>query len=97
MTPEHDLLRARMTLAAHEFLLEWVTESYDFLLSISPPDVQARALRAMKDALQNSRQDQTDMRDELLPPEQSNLQASLFREAFDEAAKSIEKKLGLPE
>ena len=96
MSPEHELLRTRMTLVAHEILLEWVTESYDFLLSLSPPAVQARALRAMKDALQTSRQDQTDMRDELLPPEQANLQSSLFREAFDEAAQKIEVKLGLP-
>ena len=96
MTPEHELLRTKMTLVAQEVLLEWMTESYDFLLSLTPADVQARALRAMKDALKTSRQDQTDMRDELLPIEQANLQAALFREAFDEAASKIEKQLGLP-
>ena len=96
MSPEHDILRARMTLVAQEFLLDWVTDSYEFLLSLTSPEIQSRALKAMKDALQTSRQDQTDMQDELLPPEQAKLQAALFREAFDEAAQKIEKKLGLP-
>ena len=96
MSPEHDLLRARMTLVAQEFLLDWVTDSYEFLLSLTSPEVQSRALKAMRAKLQTSRQDQTNMQDELLPPEQAKLQAALFREAFDEAAQRIEKKLGLP-
>ena len=96
MTPEHDLLRARMNLVAHEFLLDWVTESYAFLLRLSSSEVRSRALMAMKENLQTSRQDQTDMRDPLLPIEVANLQAALFREAFDEVAKKIEQRLGLP-
>lgn len=96
MTPEHELLRARIDLVAHEFLLDWVTDSYEYLLSLTSAEIQARARKAMKGALQTSRQDQTDMQDELLPPEQAKLQAALFREAFDAAALKIEKKLGLP-
>ena len=97
MSPEDELLRARMNLVAHEFLLDWMAESYEFLLKLSSPDVRSRARKAMKERLQTSRQDQTDMQDDQLPPEQAKLQAALFREAFDEAAQKIEAKLGLPE
>lgn len=96
MTPKDDLLRARMTQVAQEVLLDWVTDSYIFLLMLSSSEVQSSARKAMKERMQTSRQDQTDMQDERLPPEQAKLQAALFREAFDDAAQKIEKKLGLP-
>ena len=96
MTPEHDLLRARMSLVAHEVLLEWVTDSYEFLLMLSSSEVQSVARKAMKERMQTSRQDQTDMLDPQLPLKVANLQAALFREAFDEAAQKIERQLGLP-
>ena len=97
MPPKHDLLRARMSLVAHEVLLEWVTDSYEFLLMLSSSEVQSVARKAMKERMQTSRQDQTDMLDPQLPLKVANLQAALFREAFDEAAQKIEKQLGLPE
>ena len=96
MTQEHDLLRSRMSLVAHEVLLEWVTDSYEFLLMLSSSEVQSVARKAMKERMQTSRQDQTDMLDPQLPLKVANLQAALFREAFDEAAQKIEKQLGLP-
>ena len=96
MPPKHDLLRARMSLVAHEVLLEWVTDSYEFLLTLSSSEVQSSARKAMKERMQTSRQDQTDMLDPQLPLKVANLQAALFREAFDEAAQKIERQLGLP-
>ena len=96
MTPKDDLLRARMRQVAQEVLLDWVTDNYIFLLMLSSSEVQSSARKAMKERMQTSRQDQTDMQDERLPPEQAKLQAALFREAFDDAAQKIEKKLGLP-
>ena len=94
--PSRELLRARMTLVAQEFLLDWLVDSHRFLLSLSSAEATSRSLAAMRDALQRSRQDQTDMLDQNLPPDQARLQAAMFREAFDEAAVLIETRLGLP-
>ena len=85
-----------MKTVAQEILLEWLADSYEFLLSLSSIDAQARALKAMRENLQTSRQEFSDLHDPLIAPEVARIQAALFREAFDEAAQRIEKRLGLP-
>ena len=95
MSPAEQLQRERISRLATTLTLEWMAESYAFLLSLTPADVQSRALAAMKGEMRMARQDQVDLLDPALPPEQARLEAAWFREAFDEAAATVELRLGL--
>ncbi len=92
---EHQLLRARMNVVAQEAISEWLAESYKLLVSLCAPELQARALTTIKEKLEAARSEYSGISFPELEKEQSNLQASLFREAFDAAAQKVEKSLGL--
>ena len=95
MSPAEQLLRERITCLATTVALEWMAESYALLLRALPPDLQSRARMEMKSKLQSARQEQNDLLDRTLPAAQARLQAAWFREAFDEAAATVEQRLGL--
>lgn len=94
--PDYKLQHAQMTQAAQGLLLDWMAESYRYLLSRASPTQQLHCLMAMRGSLEKARQEYADFRDPRLPPEQAKPQGALLREAFDEAARKIEQALGLP-
>ena len=55
MTPEQELLRARLRLLATEMTLEWLVESYRFTLARCGYALKDRSLKGIRDALQAAR------------------------------------------
>lgn len=88
---------AQLRLLGQAAVLEWLADSYAFLHSISLLPIRSRAEKAMKDGFSTHRQECLDLATDLeatpLPPDQARLQASTYREAFDEAARVVEKAL----
>lgn len=92
---ELDLLRKNNRLAIFEGMNAWQTSELSRLLAVLPPERRTQWQTAAKNTFRKMRERYLQMTFPGLPPEQSDLWAAEFQEAFDTITKNMEEALGI--
>jgi hypothetical protein len=95
MTPtEHEILKLKIQLLAQKHLTEWLADLWRLRLAITPEPERTTTLTAMASKLQDGEKEYSDLTLPWLDAANSDMQAGLFQEAFDEISKAILNKVG---